>query len=277
YKFLVKPLNKILEERQKKIEEGYKNKEEAERLIKEVKALREEILAKTEKEKELILNSAYQQKEILINQFLEEIDKLRKDFSQKFEKEKEEKLKKLQIIEKEREIELTYTIESLKNKLLDLQRQKRELEREYEALKKRYEESSILDILTEVYREEYFLRRLKEEMLRAKRYGRVFSLLYIVIDKLGELGKKFGIGEEEKFLKNLASSFKSFLRRVDLVCKAKKWDTFYVILPETPSQGAMVVARKLLRKIEELYFKEYNLKYSAYITVLTFDPKKYGS
>ncbi|MFN4131706.1 MAG: HDOD domain-containing protein [Caldimicrobium sp.] len=189
------------------------------------------------------------------------------------EKEKDEEIKKLQIIEKEKEISLTYTIESLKNKLLDLQRQKRELEREYEALRKRYEESSILDILTEVYKEEYFLRRLKEETLRAKRYGRVFSLLYIVIDKLGELGKKFGIGEEEKFLKKLASSFKSLLRRVDLVCKAKKWDTFYVILPETPSQGAMVVARKLLRRIEELYLKEYDLKYSAYITVLTFDPK----
>lgn len=190
------------------------------------------------------------------------------------EREKEERIKKLQLLEKEKEKELAYTIESLEYKLLDLQRQKTELERELQILRKRYEESSIIDELTEVYREEYFLKRLKEEMLRAKRYGRVFSLLYIVIERLGELGKTFGIGEEEKFLKKLASSFQTLLRRVDLVVKAKKWDSFYILLPETPSQGAMVVARKLLSKIEEMYFKDYKLKYSAYITVLTFDPKK---
>ncbi len=188
------------------------------------------------------------------------------------EKEKEEEMKKIQILEKEKERKTAFTIETLKNKLLEVQRQKGDLERELQILKNRYREFSILDELTEIYKEEYFIKRLNEELIRAKRYGRIFSLLYLVIDKLEEIGRKYGLGEEEEFLKVLASECKKILRRCDLMAKAKVWNSFYILLPETSAQGAMVVARKLLRKIEEIYYKKYHLKHSALITIITFDP-----
>lgn len=103
YKFLSKPLYEIIEKRRKEIEEGYKNKEEAEKLIKEIYRLREEILKKAEIEKEEMLRSAYQERESLIKNFLEEVDKLRKEFNEKFEKEKEI-MKKNFYLEIEKEI-----------------------------------------------------------------------------------------------------------------------------------------------------------------------------
>ncbi|MFN3505273.1 MAG: HDOD domain-containing protein [Caldimicrobium sp.] len=194
-----------------------------------------------------------------------------------YEKEKEEEIKKLQISEKEKELAKIQSLEEyknyFKNKLLEIQRQKTELEREFQLLRHKFNESTIFDELTELYREEYFLRRLLEEILRAKRYGKVFSLLHIILENLENIGKKLGFTEEEIFIKKLSQELKKSLRRVDLIAKAKKWDSFYVLLPETPSHGAMVVARKLLRKIEEFSYKEYNFKSSAFISVLTFDPK----
>ena len=190
------------------------------------------------------------------------------------EKEKEEEMKKIQFLEVEKERETALTIETLKNKFLELQRQRGDLERELLILRNRYREFSILDELIEIYKEEYFIKRLNEELIRAKRYGRIFSLLYLVIDKLEEIGKKYGLGEEEEFLKVLASEFKKLLRRCDLIAKAKVWNSFYILLPETSAHGAMVVARKLLRKIEEIFYKKYHLKHSALIAIINFDPNK---
>lgn len=88
YKFFAQPLNNLLEERKKKIEEGYKNREEAKKLIEDVKRLRNEILDNAKKEKEEILSSAYHQKEILIQKFMEEIEKSRKEFEKRLNEEK---------------------------------------------------------------------------------------------------------------------------------------------------------------------------------------------
>lgn len=90
YKFFSKPLNDILEKRKKEIEEGYKTRDEAEKLIKKIRELRRKILEKTEREKEKILSLAYQRKAILENEFQKEIEEAKKDFFEKFEKEKEE-------------------------------------------------------------------------------------------------------------------------------------------------------------------------------------------
>lgn len=89
YKFLVVPLNNILEKRKLKIEEAYKYRQEAIRLIEKIRKLKKNILIKIKKEREEILNSAYQQREVLINNFLKETEKFRTEFEKKFEKEKE--------------------------------------------------------------------------------------------------------------------------------------------------------------------------------------------
>lgn len=190
----------------------------------------------------------------------------------KWLEEKERELKQLELTQKTKEEDLKLTIEEYKNKILELHLEKKDLEKTLDLLWLKFKERTILDELTEVYQESYFLKRLKEELLRAKRYRRTFSVLCVELEKLDEIGKKYGAGEEEKFLKEIAQNFQKLLRRIDIIGRLRDWNRFWIILPETPSQGAMVVARKLLRKVEESYFRTYQLKASGFISVITYDP-----
>jgi diguanylate cyclase (GGDEF)-like protein len=212
----------------------------------------------------------------IANSYLEifELDEFKLITHARWREEKERELKELELAKEEKKEDIGVTLEEYKNKILELHLEKKELERRLEHLWLKYKERTILDELTEVYKREYFQRRLKEELLRAKRYGRTFSLLLIELEKLEEIGKRFGAGEEERFLKEIAQVFKKTLRRVDLIGRHRDWNKFLIALPETPAQGAMVVARKLLRKIEELYFRHYQLKSSGFISVINYEPKK---
>lgn len=89
YKFLAKPLNNLLEERRKKIEEGLKLREESTLMISKINQLREEILTKAKLESEEIIKSAYLKRDDLLKKFNEEILKSREEFKNKFEIEKE--------------------------------------------------------------------------------------------------------------------------------------------------------------------------------------------
>ena len=189
------------------------------------------------------------------------------------EEEKQKELEKLRLEEEKKRENLLQLLEEYKDKLLMLSREKRELEERLVLLSEKLEKESIYDNLTGAYQEGYFLKRLKEEMLRAKRYKRVFSLLAVEIDNLEKIAEKYSLSEEENFLKHLSREFIKSLRRVDLVCSSKEKKHFYILLPETPSQGAMVVARKILRKVEEVAYLLYQEKISAYIVVITYDPK----
>jgi len=124
-----------------------------------------------------------------------------------------------------------------------------------------------------LWTEGYFLKRLKEELLRAKRYHRIVSILLIEIDKFSQIMELFG-AEEENIIKILAKNISRNLRRVDILAKLPKPEQFAIILPETPLSGAMVVARKLLRAIEKTFYEKYNTVFSPYIVVISYDPLK---
>lgn len=188
------------------------------------------------------------------------------------EEEKQKELEQLKLEERKERENLLQLLNENREKLLKISREKRELEQRLILLTEKIEKESLYDELTGTYRESYFLKRLKEEMLRSKRYRRIFSFLAVKIDGLEKLRKKYSLREEENLLKYLSQELTKSLRRVDLLSFSKE-EKFYVLLPETPSQGAMVVARKILRKIEEVAYLLYQEKISAYIVVITFDPK----
>ncbi|GIW65648.1 MAG: ATP synthase subunit b [Candidatus Parcubacteria bacterium] len=74
YYFFSKPISKIIEERKQKIEEGLKKREEVEKLIQEVRLLREKIIEEAENERINILKQAQEEKENLLLKTREEIN-----------------------------------------------------------------------------------------------------------------------------------------------------------------------------------------------------------
>jgi F-type H+-transporting ATPase subunit b len=89
YKFLLQPLNKVIQERQNKILEGLKIREESKKLIKRIKKLRAKILEKAYQEKEKILFEAEEIKKQKLEKLIEEISDLRKKMLLDLNKEKE--------------------------------------------------------------------------------------------------------------------------------------------------------------------------------------------
>jgi len=186
----------------------------------------------------------------------------------------EEKIKtEIKKLEEQKKKEETL-LEVYQDELTKVIREKKLLIEELEDLKKKFKDGSFLDPLTGLYNEDYFLKRLKEELLRAKRHHRVVSVLLIEIEKFSQIMELYGAEEEENIIKLLSSEFLKNLRRVDIIAKLSKPEQFAVILPETPPNGAMVVARKLLRIIESTFYKRYNKVYSPFIVVVSFDLSK---
>ncbi|MCS7198883.1 MAG: HDOD domain-containing protein [Caldimicrobium sp.] len=215
----------------------------------------------------------------IVNSYLElfNLEEFKLKTLREWQEERERELQRIKSeegMEGEREKENTeILLEEYENKLLALARERRDLENKVEFLSKKLEEVSIYEEHTKVYKETYFLKRVKEELLRTRRYGKVFSLLCIDIADFPKIVGKIGLTEEEGILRNIAQELTKNLRRTDLIAKSSTGYVFYVLLTETPSQGAMVVARKLLRKIEEFFYKRYREKILSYISVITYSPK----
>jgi F-type H+-transporting ATPase subunit b len=89
YKFLLQPLNKVIQERQNKILEGLKIREESKKLIRRIKKLRDKILEKAYQEKEKILFEAEEIKKQKLEELMKEISNLREKMLLELNKEKE--------------------------------------------------------------------------------------------------------------------------------------------------------------------------------------------
>lgn len=74
YKFFAQPLDKLIQERRKKIEEGLRMREEAEKLMKEVRELRNKILQEAENQRLEILKRTEEEKLQLLDNIKEEIN-----------------------------------------------------------------------------------------------------------------------------------------------------------------------------------------------------------
>lgn len=186
----------------------------------------------------------------------------------KREREIQEQIQKIEEKRKEQEIVRTYREEISK-----LLREKIELIKTIEKLERDLKTRSVFDPLTGLYNEGYFTKRLNEEISRARRYNRSFSVMLLEIEDLPEFSEKFDKREEEKILCKISDLFLNSLRRVDIVAKLKEPERFGIILPETPLSGGMVVARKLLKILEKFFYEHYKLIKSCFISVLSYEPK----
>ena len=95
--------------------------------------------------------------------------------------------------------------------------------------------SSITDPLTQVYNNRYLLECLDKEIRRIKRYGMESTCLLLGLDS-----EKSG----DDLLKEFSSSLKKNLRGSDTLGRIESGE-FFVLLPHTSKEQAMVVARRL--------------------------------
>jgi len=121
------------------------------------------------------------------------------------------------------------------------------LEVERDRMIKDLKRLTIEDSLTGLYNSRYFFQQLDKEIERSDRYLHLLSLIFIDIDKFKRINDTYGHMVGDKVLSLIAKKIESCLRTNDTAYRFAG-DEFTIILPETASDKAKVVADRILAK-----------------------------
>lgn len=105
---------------------------------------------------------------------------------------------------------------------------------------------------TPTYNFRYMLRSLRRELTRARRYKRALSVCVVTIDNYPNIFHQYGVLAVESVVNSAAETLIRACRAdVDMVGRYSE-DRFILILPETPIEGAGILAERIRAKFEGL-------------------------
>jgi diguanylate cyclase (GGDEF)-like protein len=104
------------------------------------------------------------------------------------------------------------------------------------------------DPLTGVYNRRHLLKRLSEEMERAKRLQRPLSVLLADIDHFKKFNDTFGHQRGDFVLEQVARILRSSTRKTDIVARYGG-EEFVVVLPDADEESARMVGERLRGKV----------------------------
>lgn len=109
----------------------------------------------------------------------------------------------------------------------------------------RVQELSITDDCTGLYNARHLFTVLGEEVQRSRRFGYEFGLLFLDLDHFKSINDEHGHLIGSKLLGQVGRSLREHLRLVDSAFRYGG-DEFAILLPQTPKQAALFVARRLM-------------------------------
>lgn len=137
-------------------------------------------------------------------------------------------------------LELKYTRDRLRQLLTEQAKLAQELEK-----------LATTDPLTGVWNRRHLFALAQQEMNRALRYERPFSLLLIDIDRFKQVNDVYGHAVGDEVLIVMAENVVNFLRSSDFF---GRWggEEFVVVLPETDLNTALPVAERIREKLANI-------------------------
>ena len=118
------------------------------------------------------------------------------------------------------------------------------------------EDLAVRDGLTKLYNHQYFHNRLEEEFSRAQRYNLSLSCLFIDIDDFKVVNDRYGHIAGDVVIKRIGRLIEEMLRKSDIAARYGG-DEFALLLLNTASDGANMVADRVLKMIRELSFQQF--------------------
>ena len=112
---------------------------------------------------------------------------------------------------------------------------------------------TIIDGLTEIHNKRYLMEFLDRELARSTRHSRPLSLIMMDLDRFKAINDEFGHLGGDFALRELAVRIKGNVRKEELFARYGG-EEFAVILPETPLDGALVVAERILKVVSQTPF-----------------------
>lgn len=115
------------------------------------------------------------------------------------------------------------------------------------------ERLTITDDLTRLYNYRYLQQYLAAEAKRCLRYKRTVSLLFIDVDGFKRINDNYGHLVGSKALAEIGQTLRGAVRETDVVGRYGG-DEFVIVLPETPLNGALSIADRIRKTIEDHEF-----------------------
>jgi diguanylate cyclase (GGDEF)-like protein len=110
-------------------------------------------------------------------------------------------------------------------------------------------ELSLTDGLTGVHNRRYFELLLQKEMERSQRYNRRMATIMIDIDHFKQYNDSFGHPAGDDALRRVAEDIQNSARRGLDVVTRYGGEEFAIILPETDTNGALIVAENIRKHV----------------------------
>ena len=135
-------------------------------------------------------------------------------------------------------------------------------------LEEQLQELADRDALTGAYNRKHFMQIFDQEFSITKRYKTKLSLLHIDIDNFKAINEKYGHDGGDAVLKRFVNFCEDNLRQSDLFARYDGVE-FIVLMQNTPTLGAAIIAERIRATIEEMsvVYGKHTIKFTISIGI----------
>ena len=127
--------------------------------------------------------------------------------------------------------------------------------------------NSLTDSMTGLFNRRFFDKALQTEFSRHERSGSQLSLIMLDVDHFKEYNDRYGHLRGDECLRQIARTLKTVVERSSDIAARYGGDEFVVILPDTNSQGAVVLAGRIGEAVLGLGLPHAESDISAFVTI----------
>ncbi|WP_413290239.1 GGDEF domain-containing protein [Bdellovibrio sp. HCB337] len=136
----------------------------------------------------------------------------------------------------------------------------------YFCLEKKVESLDVMDFVTDLYNQKFYVDKLHEELERSRRLQQPVSVLKISIDDFFEIEQTLGSNVRDEVLKTIGDYVRRTIRTNDFACRTQV-NEFGVILPHCHKKGAALLGERLRRIVESSAILDSGVKISISVGV----------
>ncbi|MDJ0819056.1 MAG: diguanylate cyclase [Desulfobacterales bacterium] len=110
---------------------------------------------------------------------------------------------------------------------------------------------AVTDSLTGIYVRRYFMVKLQEEIRRAERYGKIFSVILADLDRFKRINDTYGHDAGDRVLESISEFLQKNIRDVDAIARYGG-EEFVLLIPDADKEAAFSLAERLREELTKV-------------------------